>query len=214
MFPLFAQRIMDARRPDYERYLARLRLPEGAEPLAILGRSAGHRKGDTIQLYPEPSVAPEGSTRCVFLVNGIRHILRADPTAEERFIRLRDGDALDLLDQPENAWNRRAILVSARDRQPLGWVPDLLLDYVHTVREQGEPSLTVERINGPEVPPHLRLLVRLDGRVEACYRAFTGPEWGTAALRDARLAGYAVSENLQGLATRLASQCAALAGRG
>lgn len=177
MFPLFAQRVMDARRPDYERYLTRLRLTEGAAPFEILGRSAGHRKGDTIQLFPEPFVGPDGSTASVFLVNGIRHILNDDPTAEERFNRLRDGDPLVLLDQPENSWNHRAILVSERDRQPLGWVPDLLLDYVHTVKSEGEPSLVVERINGPEVPPHLRLLVRLDGRVPPGYRPFTGSKW-------------------------------------
>ncbi len=177
LFPLFAQRVMDARRPDYGRYLTQLHLPEDAEPFELLGRSAGHRKGDTIQLCPEPFVAPDGSTRSIFLVNGVRHVLAADPTAEQRFESLQPGERLVLVDEPDNEWNTRAILVSARDGQRLGWVPDLLLDYVHTVRDQAEPSLVVEHVNGPEAPPHLRLLVRLNGHVSAGYRPFAGSRW-------------------------------------
>jgi len=177
LFTLFAQRVMDARRPDYGRYLTQLHLPEDAEPFELLGRSGGHRKGDTIQLCPEPFVAPDGSTRSVFLVNGVRHVLEADPAAEQRFASLQPGERLMLVDEPDNTWNNRAILVSVRDGHRLGWVPDLLLEYVHTVRDQGEPSLVVEHVNGPEAPPHLRLLVQLTGQVPAGYRPFTGPRW-------------------------------------
>jgi hypothetical protein len=177
LFPLFAQRVMDARRSDYGRYLSQLHLSKDAGPLELLGRSAGHRKGDTIQLYPEPFVAPDGSTCSIFLVNGVRHVLEADPAAEQRFASLRPGEQLALVDEPDNSWNNRAILVTVTDGQRLGWVPDLLLDYVHIVRKQGEPSLVVEHVNGPEVSPHLRLLVRLNGQVPAGYRPFAGPSW-------------------------------------
>jgi hypothetical protein len=177
LFPLFAQRVMDARRPDYGRYLSQLHLPEDAEPFELLGRSGGHRKGDTIQLYPEPFVTPDGSTRSIFLVNGVRHVLAADPAAEQRLALLRPGEQLVLVDEPDNSWNNRAILVTACGGQRLGWVPDLLLDYVHTVRKQGEPSLVVEHVNGPEVSPHLRLLVRLNGQVPAGYQPFAGRSW-------------------------------------
>jgi len=178
LFPLFAQRVMGARRPDYGRYLMQLHLgPEDAEPFELLGRSGGHRMGDTIQVCPEPFVAPNGSTQSVFLVNGVRHVLDEDAAAEQRFASLQPGERLALIDEPDNSWNGRAILVSARDGQRLGWVPDLLLDYVHTVRDQGELSLVVEHVNGPEVPPHLRLLVRLSGQVPTGYRPFAGPRW-------------------------------------
>jgi hypothetical protein len=177
LFPLFAQRVMDPRRPDYGRYLRQLHLSEDAGPFELLGRSAGHRKGDTIQLCPEPFVASDGLTHSRFLVNGIRHVLAEDPTAERRLASLRSGERLEMIDEPDNDWNDRAILVSARDRQRLGWVPDLLLDYVHTVRDQGELSLVVEHVNGNEAPPHLRLLVQLIGQVPAGYRPFAEPRW-------------------------------------
>src|SRR5437868_10256861 len=37
LFPLFAQRLMDSRRPDYRRYLTVLGLSDGASPLVVLG---------------------------------------------------------------------------------------------------------------------------------------------------------------------------------
>lgn len=177
MFPLFSERIMDARRPDYPRYLARLRLSQDVTPFEVLGRSGGHRMGDNIQVCPEPTVAQDGQTRSVFLVSGVRHVLEAEANAESRFAELRNGEPLLLIDEPDNSWNNRAILVSRRDRQRLGWVPDLLLDYVHAVRDSSAPELYIEQINGREVPPHLRLLVRLEGKVPPDYRPFSGPRW-------------------------------------
>jgi hypothetical protein len=113
----------------------------------------------------------------VFLVNGVRYVLEAEANAESRFAELHNGEPLLLIDEPDNSWNNRAILVSRRDRQRLGWVPDLLLDYVHAVRDSAAPGLYIEQVNGREVPPHLRLLVRLEGKVPPDYRPFSGPRW-------------------------------------
>src|SRR5690349_10311154 len=54
LFPLFAQRAMDPRRPDYQRYVRRLGLEGEPTPWEQNARSQGHREGDTIQLFPEP----------------------------------------------------------------------------------------------------------------------------------------------------------------
>lgn len=87
---------------------------------------------------------------------------------------------LTLTPDEGNAVNARALLASA-DRQPLGWVPDPLLDFVHDLRASGDPLVTVERANGPEVGPHLRLLARIRGNVHPGYEPFSGPEWATTA---------------------------------
>ena len=73
LFPLFAQRVMDPRRPDYQRYVERLGLDEEASPWEQITRSQGRRQGDTIQLLPQPTTDGETLT-CVFLVNGVRHV--------------------------------------------------------------------------------------------------------------------------------------------
>lgn len=47
LFPLFAQRAMDARRPDYQRYVQTLGLEGDPSPWEQIARSQGRREGDT-----------------------------------------------------------------------------------------------------------------------------------------------------------------------
>lgn len=173
LFPLFAARLMDPARPERPRLLEALSLDALAGPLELLARSGGRRTGDSIELIPEPTVAADGSTDCLFLVHGVRHAQGAD----ELLPQLQRGDRLTLVDDAHNPVNPLAVVVADEARAPLGWVPDPLVDYVRHVRDHGAASLRVERANGPELGHHLRLLVHLEGTVEPGYRPFSGPEW-------------------------------------
>lgn len=184
LFPLFAQRVMDPRRADYSRWVASLDLPTEAAPWEQLARSEGRRVGDMLQLVPEPRVLPGGASTSLFLVHGTRHLGEQDPGLEGRLASLRRGDRLHLLDEPSNSYNPRAVLTTNDDRRALGYVPDLLLDYVHTVRREGGPAVTVEHVNGPDAPAHLRLLARLEGHVPEGYRPFDGPAWAPVVRAD------------------------------
>lgn len=176
LFPLFAQRILSPRRPDFSEFLRQLDLDANASPWEQLARSEGRSRGDTVQVFPVPAVEGDGRTRCRFLVHGVRHVLGpirppVDP-----------GDPLVLRDHPDNPVNRDAVQVCSADDQLLGYVPDLLLDHLAAVRRSGLPMrVVVEHVNGPEAPAHLRLLARLDGQVPAGYRPMTGPGWETFA---------------------------------
>lgn len=174
LFPLFAERIMDPRRPEHPVFLAALGLSDEASPLEVLSRSGGQRAGDGIMLIPVPVVEEAGSASCTFLVHGVRHV----EGGEARISHLRVGDTLSLVSDRDNDVNARALLVTEKSGEPLGWVPDPLLDFVHLV--QG-PRITVVRVNGPEVGTRLRLLVRLDGIADPTAQPFTGSDWETAA---------------------------------
>lgn len=160
LFPFFANRVMSARRPDYVQYLEALGLDaEHADPVEILARSTGERATDTVHVVPEADVLPDGTERRLFLVSGVRH----SDSAEQRIAELRPGDELQLRREPENEANPRAILLDARAGEPVGWVPNYLLDYVHKHWESSHCiSVFVERTNGPGVPWHLRLMCRMD----------------------------------------------------
>jgi hypothetical protein len=177
LFPLFSQRVMAPRRPDFSRYVESLDLTEDADPWEQLTRSEGRRAGDTIMVFPEPTIGSEGRTQSNFLVHGIRHAV-PEQDIDDRLRSLRKGDRLALVPEPTNPVNPRAIHTVDRQSVPLGWVPDLLLDYVHTVTGTGPHELVVQHVNGPEAPIHLRLLVRLTGSVPAGYKAFSGAAWG------------------------------------
>ena len=62
---------------------------------------------------------------------------------------------------------------------PLGYVPDLLLEHLATMRATAPVAVTVEHVNGPEAPPHLRLLARLEGSVPPGYEPMSGAGWET-----------------------------------
>lgn len=192
LFPLFAQRAMTPRRPDFTRWVHRLGLSDDATPWEQIARSGGRRHGDAIQLFPVPEIA-RGRMDCDFLVHGIRHIPEEPrtvaghavhltyPILEEHLAGLHTGDRLALHDEPDNDYNHRAILTTTTDDAPLGWVPDLLLDAIHDVPERSTIKVTAAVVNGPEAGWHLRLLAHLSAQVPQDFQVFTTPQWDSLA---------------------------------
>lgn len=159
LFPLFAERLLDEARPDRITLFEALDLVSTAGPMEFLARSGGRRAGDCIQLLPMPEVH-EGQTSCVFLVHGVRHV----PGATDAVDRLEPGQELGLELEPDNPVDPDAVLVTD-DGARLGWVPNPLLDYVRAVMSCGNARLTVVRANPREFGHHMRLLVRVEGRL-------------------------------------------------
>lgn len=158
LFPIFLERVMDPHRPERAQTLEQLGLPIDAGPLAVLAVSGGRRTGDTYELTPLPSPGP---VRLPFLVHGIRY-LDADERAQ--IDSLKRGEQLELVCEPDNEVNSRALLVT-RSGLRLGYVPDPLLEYVHDIVQQ-QHELVVERVNPPEAGFHMRLLAVLRGHYE------------------------------------------------
>jgi len=187
LFPLFAQRAMDVRRPDYPRYVASLGLSGEPEPWKQIARSQGLRRGDTLQLVPEP-VVHDGMLDYPFLVNGIRHVheepLRLE-TGDMRVSRdeveaalqsLKPGGRLDLVPEPRNPVNPCAIVV-ASSGVPVGWVPDLLAGDIRQLMKITTLHTAADHVNGHEAPSHLRLLARLKARPPGGFQFFVGEKW-------------------------------------
>lgn len=175
LFPSFADRVMSAKRPDRPQYLEALDLDSDADAWEILTASGGHREGDPIELVSLPRFdRADGTTSAHFLAHGVRH---RGPGASERITRLSAGQRLGLAPEPENPVNSRAVRI-VDDGVHLAFVPDPLLDYVHSVIGSGAYDLTVVRANPAETHPHLRLLLRLAGQCDAFV--FDGPDWRPA----------------------------------
>jgi hypothetical protein len=175
LWPFFALRIMDSRRPDYAAYLQQLGLTNDASQLDILSRSGGERKGDTVYLVEEPDVAPDGATEAVFLLRGSRYATSEHGTVAAATA-LIPSAVLQIRADSTNETNPSALLVCDEAGAAIGWVPDLLITYV-TQALDGGGRMTVVRNNGPEAPWHLRILVKTRGNVPFNYRAFSGTSW-------------------------------------
>ena len=73
LFPLFAQRAMDPRRPDYQRYVQTLGLEGDPSPWEQIARSQGRREGDTIQLFPSQRSTATKSGACFSSTASVTH---------------------------------------------------------------------------------------------------------------------------------------------
>ncbi len=176
LWPFFAVRVMDRKRPDFADYVASLGLGVEASSLDILSRSGGERKGDTVQVIEEPPIAADGATECTFLVRGARYATREHntPGAVDA---LAAGEPLALRQDESNPSNPSALLITTSTGQPVGWVPEMLIGYANVVRGSQGALLDVVRNNGPTAPWHLRLLVRLRGSAPPGYRPFSSGPW-------------------------------------
>lgn len=167
LFPFFANRVLSPRRPEYASYLDALDIADDEQaPVELLARSGGARATDTVHIVPEPRIDPDGREVLCFLVSGTRHLTMAS----EAIAQLSAGNELALQEQPDNPVNRDALMLVTAAGVPVGWVPDYLLDLVGWYRARGTVRVLVERPNGPEVPPHLRLLCRLEATLSHAHR--------------------------------------------
>jgi len=128
----------------------------------VLIRTGGPRATDTFHVVDDLTYSADGRVVSRFLASGIRHV----GGAHERLRLLRGGERLCLRDEPDNCANPRAILIDVRNDEPVGYVPDWLVEDVHSLRERAsEFTVTAERVN-PNAPWHLQLLCRIEAAVE------------------------------------------------
>jgi hypothetical protein len=163
LFLLFAARLMDRRRPDYQRYVEALDLADDHDALDLLGRSEGVAKGDRLAVVEEPPVAADGSTCHVFVVRGLRFALPEPQWRGQVLAELERGTPLTVRSDVGNPVNPDALRLDGPGGQPVGWVPDALVPYVGAVTGGAAGELLVRRRNGPDQPPHLRLLAEVRG---------------------------------------------------
>ena len=127
LFPVFRNRQMPRRRPDYPEYVAELDLDTDTDPFEVLARSEGHRATDRIEVFAHPERTPDGDLTTLFFARGIRHL----DGAGEAVFSVKPGDALELQDEPDNRVNPHALLISNRTGARVGWVPNYLVDMIH-----------------------------------------------------------------------------------
>ena len=162
LFPLFKNRIMSAKRPDFANHRRMLDLPETAEPAEVLEVSGGYRVTDNFEVFPKIVRRADGCFSCRFFVHGWRH---ANPAALKRIEALKSGDNLYIKIESTNPNTRRAVQIQTEDDHMIGWTPRYLVnELVHAVaRSPGDYGATVVRVNPVPAPSKRRLLVELTG---------------------------------------------------
>ncbi|WP_395142834.1 HIRAN domain-containing protein [Armatimonas sp.] len=181
LFPLFANRVMPASRPDFAEYISWLRL-EGQEkdPLAFLAQTNGLRQTDTLEVFSDIEPTSEGGWKTKFFIHGLRHM---SPGASSRAESLEVGEQLRLFLDIQNPVDEKAVGLrtyakSSGDMMPLGYCPRYLGEAVFASLLQDPKSVvtTVLAINPPPVPSQYRVLCEISFQPGSVF-PFSGPEF-------------------------------------
>jgi hypothetical protein len=161
LFPLFANRLISRKRPEYHDFLRWLDLREDeADPLVLLARTEGVRATDSLTVFPCPEPDSKGRYVVHFFSHGVRHL--AD-NARLRINTLRVGDRLYLMPDPQNSHDGYALAIRTDEPATIvGYCPRYISgDFLEILRKHPDSvEVHVKRVNG-DAPMQLRLLCTL-----------------------------------------------------
>jgi hypothetical protein len=161
LFPLFANRLISRKRPEYRDFLRWLDLVEDeADPLVLLARTEGVRETDSLTVFPCPEPDPEGKYVVHFFSHGLRHL---SEEARSRINAIRAREKLYLLPDPQNPHDGYAIALRTDDPATIvGYCPRYISrDFLEILKNNPDTvKVCVKRVN-TDAPIQLRLLCTL-----------------------------------------------------
>ncbi len=164
LFPMFKNRILSKKRPEYPEFLQWLGLrEEDATPISILGRSGGLRGTDQLQLFKRLEFRDDGSFEAYFFVHGLRYLPQ---NTVDRVDRLQLGEKLFLCPDSQNEYDADAVLIRA-DSPPeiIGYCPRYLAKPIKKLLLQDSACLTISvEVLQETAPMNYKLLCKLVGR--------------------------------------------------
>lgn len=178
LFPIFSNRMLSERRPEYRTYANWSGLGEGTDPLLLMARMEGSRATDTLQVHPVPERTAEGLFRTAFFCHAIRHMPEA---AQDRVERLRDGERLFPLFDLQNPHDDEAVALRTSDpTSMIGYVPRYLAgDFRRlAVDANNRFNISVSRVNHG-APAQFRLLCDAVSRWPEGFKAQDDDEHST-----------------------------------
>lgn len=154
LFPIFKNRLLSVRRPEYPRYIRWLGLAEGnVDELEVLARSEGRKATDSFQTHPDLT-AENGRVEVCFCVHDV---LQCE--SEAMLGGLAEGEALQLKFEADGPDRRVALACVERPERRLGYLPPYLASVTGDFLRQRPDSVEVcvKKINA-EAPYDMKLL--------------------------------------------------------
>jgi hypothetical protein len=176
LFPLFHNRVLSPKRPDFPEYIEWLGLSrEEADPITILSVSGGMRVTDNLQTFPKIETAPDGSFQMRFFAHGLRHLQDA---SRERARELTPGEKLRIMIEVNNPATRLAVTLHTEDYIMVGWAPRYLSeDLVKCIPQAPEIEATVVKVNHLHAPLNQSILVEYTGKAPRDHKLMSSPDF-------------------------------------
>ena len=160
LFPLFRNRIMASRRPDFADYLQILGLPARADPIEILALDGGYGVTDAFEVFPKLEKGTDGSFRCRFFLHGWRY---ANRIAQARLDRVAPDDRLHVTLELSNPVARVAVQLQTLDYHVIGWAPRYLVKDLMMAMAESPWTCVAHVVRVNPAPSNQRLLIELTG---------------------------------------------------
>lgn len=149
LFPLFENRILNKKRPEFGDFLEWLGLDiDNYDPLEVLALTEGKRGTDSIEIFPCPQKGSDEMYRISFFAHGMRYL---DKSYIDALRNIRAGDSLYLMFDIQNRYDERAITMRTDDPVKfVGYCPRYLAkDFRHLLDKVDHRLVRVEieRIN-------------------------------------------------------------------
>lgn len=175
LFPIFQNRVLSPKRPDFADYLRALDLGDYADPMQMLAVNGGRRMTDSFEVFPKLVKNDDGSFVCRFFLHGWRH---ASESARARINSLEPGELLYVAMELTNPRTGLAVQIQTTDYQMLGWAPRYLVgDLTAAMAESsGEYAASVVRVNPVPTPAQERVLVEMSSRWDK-HEPMSGPDY-------------------------------------
>ena len=157
LFPVFRNRVLSPRRPDFAEYLEILDLSPAAEPIEALWVDGGRRMTDRLDVFPGLVKEADGSFVCRFFPTDMDD-RRADG--------LEPGHRLRLAVDDRDNGNGAAVPVRTDNQRLVGWVPPCFAEDVRMalLESRGAYEAMVVRVNHAPHPWSLSVLVEMRSR--------------------------------------------------
>ena len=176
LFPLFKNRVLTPKRPDFPEYLRQLDLPEKADPIEILSVDGGYRATDFFEVFPKIERREDGAFRCRFFLHGWRHV---SPAGQARLEQLQPGDKLVAAIEVNNPATYLAVQVQTTDYHMIGWTPRYLArDLINAIaRSPAKLEAEVVKLNPAPAPSKQRVLIEFRGHWPEGYEPMAGDDF-------------------------------------
>jgi HIRAN domain len=165
LFPLFQNRLLSSKRPEYPEFIKWLRLDEeNADPVTVLGRSGGVRGTDQFQTFSKFEINANGEFEHLFFAHGLRYLAEH---ASDRVSTLKNGEKILMCLDRQNDYDKNAVIIRAENpAEIVGYCPRYIAKDLTKIINDDEShiSLEVESLSN-EAPINYRLLCKAKGKI-------------------------------------------------
>lgn len=168
--PLFQNRILNSRRPEFKTFLEWLDLDENYDPLDILALTEGKRNTDSLEIFPLPQVI-DNYIHINFFIHGLSHISK---WAEGNLTKLHIGQRLLCMHDIQNGVDPSAIMLRTEHPSTLvGFSPRYLAkDFLKLLTyKQSLFDIKIKKIN-IEAPPAYQILCKMQAECPPDFKIF------------------------------------------